>query len=106
MHLRVIRSASAGMDLVEAYARIGRHDPRRGDRFLNAFEATVARVAEMPGIGSPYPTHNPALRDLRRIPVRGFKIYQILYLAGDELLEVVRILHGSRDIRSILEHEN
>lgn len=106
MSLRIVRTTDVNDDLFETGLRMGRLDPRRGERFVTAFESTAARIAVMPGIGSPYPVTNPRLVGLRRVPIQRFKDYQLFYLAGPEELVVVRVLHGSRDIRAILERES
>jgi plasmid stabilization system protein ParE len=37
--------------------------------------------------------------------VKGFDEFRIYYLVEDDLIKVLRILHGRRDIASILEGE-
>jgi toxin ParE1/3/4 len=101
----VLRRPDAREDLAEIFAYLGRHDPRIGDRFLRAVDATLELLASMPGIGSPVKLQNPRLVGLRRASVKSFRKYQVYYLTTDHGIEVVRVLHGSRDVKSILESQ-
>jgi plasmid stabilization system protein ParE len=46
-----------------------------------------------------------ALRGLRSWPVKGFDDVRVYYLAYEGQVRVVRVLHGKRDINSILNEE-
>jgi plasmid stabilization system protein ParE len=45
-------------------------------------------------------------RNLRSWPVAGFEALRIFYLRDDDALHVVRVLHGKRDLKRILERES
>jgi plasmid stabilization system protein ParE len=84
---------------VEWYAKQGLPDVAR--RFqVSALQAIDALVA-MPEAGAPL--RNPRLDGLRSWPVKGFDEFRVYYLADPEILTVVRVLHGKRDIGNILE---
>lgn len=101
----MIRSAAARNDIIlEAYT-IGERDLNASDRFLSAVEAAIRRLAEMPGLGAARPFSNPLLGEMRMWPVPGFRKYLVFYRATAEVLEVVRVLHGARDIAAILEED-
>lgn len=55
-----------------------------------------------PDIGWPYASSNPRLRDVRVISIGRFRNYLIFYRRKDDGVEVLRVLHGARDIRSLL----
>jgi len=40
---------------------------------------------------------------LRRRPVRGFENFLIFYRESGGRVEIIRVLHGARDIESLLE---
>ncbi len=71
-------------------------------RFFDATRQTIARLAQMSGIGRLYPVQNSRLDGLRRFPVKGFENYSIFYLSFDNHVEIVRILHASRDLEEVL----
>ncbi len=49
---------------------------------------------------------NPLLAGLRTWPVKGFEDIRIYYLVQGDVLRVIRILHGRRDVGTILEGED
>jgi toxin ParE1/3/4 len=79
--------------------------PEIADRFLVALERAYERLASMPYVGSPYRTTNPALRELRKWPVPKFPNHLIFYRAIPNGVEIIRVLHASRDLTRLLEHE-
>ena len=74
-------------------------------RFVEAVEASIAAICRMPEIGAPRQMRSTALRELRSWPVKDFEDIRIYYVADGHILRVVRVLHGKRDIRRILERE-
>jgi toxin ParE1/3/4 len=50
-------------------------------------------------------TTNPNLADLRQWPVPGFEKYLIFYRPAEDGIDVVRVLHGARDLDAILDEE-
>lgn len=60
----------------------------------------------MPGIGARKDVRNRRLAGLRQWRIRGFERYQIYYQETEESIEVIRVLHGARDIDRSLEEED
>jgi toxin ParE1/3/4 len=103
---RVIRRPSANRDLVEIFRYYARQAGMRvADRFFAQAEATFARLARMPGIGTQYEPDEPLYADLRYFSVARFRMYLVFYRPIRGGIEVLRILHGARDIASILADE-
>ena len=73
-------------------------------RFLDAVDESISQLCRMPESGAPKRLKNPLLAGLRSWPVKGFEQVRIYYIVEDKVLRVVRVLHGRRDIRAILEH--
>jgi len=71
-------------------------------RFREAVRRTVAALRARPLVGARYQSDNPRLVNLRSWPVENFEANRIYYLLESDVLEVIRILHGSRDIQRIL----
>ena len=65
--------------------------------FIDAAEATLRRIAELPGSGSPRYAHELDIPDLRFLPTDRFP-YLIFYVEREADIDVWRILHGARDI--------
>lgn len=68
-------------------------------RFRKAVRESLGRIRQYPRIGSLY---RGSIRGLRSWPVKGFEIIRIYYIEESDGLRVVRILHGSRNVRQIL----
>jgi plasmid stabilization system protein ParE len=71
-----------------------------GLRFLDIAAATWERLRECPGFGAPCEVLDPRLTELRHCRLGApFDGYVVFYrFAGDETLEVVRVLHGARNL--------
>jgi toxin ParE1/3/4 len=72
-------------------------------RFLEATQNTFEALAKMPKLGVLCAFRSPALRRLRRWPVRGFENWLIFYLPRRNGVEIVHLIHGARDIESLLD---
>ena len=102
MARRIVRRPEVRSDLVEYAARIA------GDRlvtamaFLDAAEDSFDLISRYPLIGQECGFRNPRLHGLRVWPIRGFENYLLFYFPLDDVVEIVRVLHGSRDVESIL----
>jgi toxin ParE1/3/4 len=102
----IIRRPSANRDLVAIFRYYAREAGLRvADRFFSETEATFARLAGMPGMGSHYEPEEPLYGDLRYFPVSRFRMYLVFYRPIADDIEVIRVLHGARDIHSILTEE-
>ncbi len=75
------------------------------DRFFAEAEATFNRLASMPGLGTRYEPDEPLYADLRYFPVSRFRKYLVFYRPLPDGIEVLRVLHGARDIAGILAEE-
>lgn len=67
-------------------------------RFLDALERTLGSLEDAPAIGKPRSLDDPRLAGLRALPVAGFRRVLVFYVTLDDAVEVVRVLHGARDI--------
>ena len=74
-------------------------------RFRDAVRRTVESLREHPFVGPRYGSTSPQLQNLRSWPVAGFEAIRIYYLLDEDANRVIRILHGKRDVKRILERE-
>jgi toxin ParE1/3/4 len=77
--------------------------PNIAVRFRGAVDRTVRLLRERPFVGPRYRTEDRRFRHLRSWPVEGFEAIRIYYLLDNDTIQIIRILHGSRDIKQILE---
>ena len=93
----VLRTPQARLDLIDAALYIAEDDPAAADRFLDAITETMQRLARHPMLGRTRPELAP---ELRSFPYRQHVIFYRPVHGG---IEVMRVLHGSRDIFPRLE---
>jgi plasmid stabilization system protein ParE len=90
---------TAENDLFEIWMHIASDDPAAADRLESEFFSTFQRLAERPDLGH-------FRRDLTDKKVRFFAVggtYLIVYDPVAHPLEILRVLHGSRDAVAELE---
>jgi toxin ParE1/3/4 len=103
---QVIRRRAAREDLVGIFFHfVMAGSPAAARRFREHALATMQRLASRPGMGALYNPDHPALAELRFFPVSGFKNYLVFYRTAADGIEVVRVLHGARDIHGILSDD-
>lgn len=93
-------------DLIEQATYIAQDNLDTAERFLVVAEETFQLLGRMPGIGKLCRFSNPQLSSIRQYPVKGFKNYLIFYRATASEVEVLRVLHGARDMEAILEEDS
>lgn len=95
---RFILSSEAGDDLEEIVRFIAQDNPSAARRFLAKLRREIARIADTPGLG-----HQRT--DLTDLAVRFWPVgrYLIIYRTEPDAIEVVRVLHGARDVSTLLD---
>jgi len=86
-------------DLAEIWAYIAQDSPRHADTFAGRINRGFQMLARRPEIGRARPE---LLTGLRSFPVGH---YVIFYLPRSRGIEVVRVLHGSRDLNPFFQQE-
>ena len=95
MTRRATRTRKADADLAQIVAYIGADSPRAAERFSAKLDGKGDLLAEFPGIGRPDPK-----RPGRRVFSVGD--YLIIYRETPDGIEVLRYVHGRRDLRRLL----
>jgi plasmid stabilization system protein ParE len=62
-------------------------------------------LREHPFVGPRYASSSPQLENLRSWPVAGFEAIRIYYLLDEDAIHIIRILHGKRDVKRMLDRE-
>ena len=97
--LNLVVRPRALTDLAEIWAYIAEDSPERADAFADLLTTKFEALARRPGMGR--------LRPELAEDIRSFTVgrYVIFYFAISRRVEIVRVLHGSRDIEAIFEEE-
>lgn len=98
---RFVLTPAARADLTEIFDYISRDNPNAARRVLDELRGAMLKLAEMPEMG-----HYRS--DLADEPLRFWPVYSylIIYRPEERPLQVVRVLHGARDIRKLLEESS
>jgi toxin ParE1/3/4 len=94
--VRVVYSPAADNDLVDIAAFIARDKPEAASRWVHAIKGKCELLAGQPDMGEE--------RSGFGVPgCRSFCVgeYVIFYRAVDDGIHVARIVHGSRDLKSL-----
>jgi toxin ParE1/3/4 len=99
--VKVVRRRQVAEDIDEHAAYFAETNPRAAYRFLDKVEETFEVLSRHPRIGSP--RLEDIVAGLRAWPVRTFRSYIVLYFVVGRTVQIVRVVHASRDIEAILK---
>lgn len=106
MILSVTQRPRARVDLLEQFVYFGEaENVELAERFLVAVDETCALLVKQPRIGGSYDSGIRELAGLLRMPVKGFENYLIFYLSHSGGIDVIRVIHGARDVENIFKAE-
>lgn len=103
MSYRLQKSPAADKDTDEIADYLTERSFRTAERFLNQVESTLEKIRLDPTLGMHLRVEEPELRGVLWHRVDGFPNYLIFFMVEDELIRVLRVLHGARDWKSELE---
>ncbi len=103
MKRRILKREAAGRDLREHADFIAAGSRESAVRFLEAVERSFKQLAGMPAMGVSYDAIAPELKGMRRFRVDGFEDYLVFYFPLKDGIEVVRVIHGARDLEALFE---
>jgi toxin ParE1/3/4 len=93
----VFSTSRANLDLVEISLHIAKQNPGVADRWLDEFDKKCKTLAQMPELGRKRTDLAP---DLRSLP---FGNYVIFYRPVSDGIQVIRVLHGARDLPGLFQ---
>ena len=102
----VTHRSRARLDLLKQFVYFGEEaSVELAERYFAAVDETCALLVKHPNSGTRYESSVKRLEGMRRFPVRGFDNYLIFYLPQPGGIDVIRVLHGARDIDNIFAGE-
>ena len=93
---QLLKRPQAEIDLDEIWWYIPQNNPENADNFLDFILEQCLFLAQSPYSGK---KRDELLQDLRSFPVRS---YLIFYFPLENGIEIVRVMHGSRDIDKVV----
>ena len=103
MTRRLLTRPQARRDIEEAFVFVGEKDEDAGLDFLFAVELTLEMLAENPFLGALRRFAAPELQDVRMWRVKSYEKHLIFYRVDTDGIELLRIIHSSRDYKRVLE---
>ncbi len=94
---QVTRTEQAELDLIDILVFLGRFGQRVADRFSDALDRACQLRAQFPQMGDACEELGPGVR---RFPVDSYVVY---YRPTDGGIEVLRVMHGSRNVTSLFQ---
>jgi toxin ParE1/3/4 len=91
--LRIAAAARADMDSIGEFIR--RDNPIRAETFIEEIAAKIETIAERPFSFRARPDLKPRFRSA----IHGS--YVIVFQVVDEQIEILRVMHGARDIQAL-----
>jgi toxin ParE1/3/4 len=96
MNPRIVHSRASREDLAEIWRFIANDSVFRADKFVQMLDERLMHLATNPLIGRPRPE---LATNIRSYPVSPLIVF---YIAAEDGIQIVRILHSSRDIKSAM----
>ncbi|MCK4658477.1 MAG: type II toxin-antitoxin system RelE/ParE family toxin [Phycisphaerae bacterium] len=97
---RYVLTPAAELDLGEIEAYLSQQSQDSTSRVLTQLHTAMLRLAEMPGLGH-------LRQDLAGEALRFWTVYSylIVYRPDTKPLQIIRVLHGARDVKAILDRQ-
>jgi toxin ParE1/3/4 len=92
----ILRTRASRSDVVGIILHIRRGSPRAAKRVLDAVNDTIQLLGAFPTLG---PRREELSQSLRSFPVNKYTDYIIFYRTTQSGIEIIRVLHGARDVR-------
>ena len=103
MTLAIVQRTRARRDVLEIVAHIAEDSPKAAQRFYDGYDRTLDLLAANPQLGRRHLADHPRLAGVRMVPAHGFRKILIFYQTHPDRLEIVRVLHGMRDLDAAFE---
>jgi toxin ParE1/3/4 len=102
---RIFTQQQAKEDTDEIWNYIAKDNSKAADGFLDAIEEISKHLSVFPATGGLRYFYHAELHGLRILPLPNFEKYILFYrLKEDEnVVEIVRIVHGARDIPGVFD---
>ena len=101
---RVLKRETAKRDLIAQWVWYAENaNLEAADRFFRAADDTLNLLSTQPESGSAFLVTKPELQGMRRFPVSdGFEKILLFYFPLQNGVDLVRVVHGSRDLEQLL----
>jgi plasmid stabilization system protein ParE len=99
----VRRTPRAEAELLAHVERIAASNLDAALRFVDAVEAALALISELPEMGAPHETSETRLRGIRKWVLPRFSNYVLFYRFDGEVVRLLHVFHGASDYEPDVE---
>jgi toxin ParE1/3/4 len=96
----IIKLSRATDDLAEIWDYIADDSETQADLFIDTIDQKLRLLAEQPNLGR---SRHELAENMRSFPIGR---YVVFYIVMQSCIQVVRVLHGARDLAPIFETDN
>ncbi len=96
----IVKLSRAADDLADIWDYIADDSDEQADLFIDMIDRKLRLLAEQPNLGR---SRGELAENMRSFPVCR---YVIFYIVMPSCIQIVRVLHGARDLASIFEADN
>jgi toxin ParE1/3/4 len=101
MSYEIYKHPQAMRDIEEAFVYLAEGNLNIGVTFLAMVEDSLEQLSDFPFIGKKRNFSNVSFAEIRMWQVKEFEKYLIFYQVIEQRIEVVRVLHGSRNLEDL-----
>ncbi|MBP1152541.1 type II toxin-antitoxin system RelE/ParE family toxin [Methylocaldum sp. RMAD-M] len=102
----IVFSKKAEEDIASIVAYIALDHPSASQAFRESIRHTCSLLVEMPEMAPFCNFGHSRLMDIRLWPLKHFEKYLLIYRVTEEFLEIIRVVHGARNLPALFEAEN
>lgn len=103
MIYEIFKRPQAERDIEECFVYIAEDNLDAGVVFLVAVEDSLEQLARFPLLGKTRLFQNKQFQNIRMWKVKGYENYLVFYMVSEDAIEVIRVLHSSRDIKGLFD---
>lgn len=98
----LLRRAEADIEAITTF--LGNESPLLALDFIDAYSVTIESLVRRPGIGHVHVEARAKHElEVRCVGIEQFSKYLLFYRVQDEVIQIVRIVHGARDIAASVD---
>jgi toxin ParE1/3/4 len=101
MSLTIQLYPKAQQDIETIVDYLKQENPQSAQNFIQYLQESLDTLSLFPKLGHLRDYQHPTLKQIRMLPIKRFSNYLIFYQPNETTLQVVRVLHASRDIAQL-----
>jgi toxin ParE1/3/4 len=95
----------AEADIVGIVDGLKAESPKLAQAFVRQLQHSFTLLSDFPLMGALRSYQHPRLHGLRMVPLKQFERYVLFYLPHPHEIQVIRVLHGARDLPSLFAED-